>query len=239
MLGVTAAINELDSNIGKTNLLSESNVVASINAINGEWETTGSNVRPSTGQTVSLRDRLLTGIKDMITSTDVFRIDGTTSNTVIISGSSHPTNFGTNGYVLTTDGNGVLTWESPSAAISSSILWKTDGGSAILKVADTVNMQSEKILGVATPTLDTDAATKGYVDGITYSESFVDANLSATGLIMIKHDLGQKIILTQVYNNSDTLIIPDSIVCSNTTTTTIDLNGYGAISGTWNVIIKK
>ena len=70
-----------------------------------------------------------------------------------------------------------------------------------------------------------------------YSRTFTAANTTA-GVIMITHDLGQKVVNIVVADNTDKVIIPDNVTFSSTTALSLDLSSYyAAMSGTWAVSV--
>jgi len=69
-----------------------------------------------------------------------------------------------------------------------------------------------------------------------YRQSFTNANLS-TGILSITHNLGQKFVSVSVYDNNDKQIIPSEVFLQSTTQLQIDFTGFGAISGTWNLVV--
>jgi hypothetical protein len=91
-----------------------------------------------------------------------------------IYGLSYPQSDGTAGQVLSTDGAGTLSFSGinkvgdltvTNYTISSSgALFVLDAGSSNIKMTDFLDMDSNKITGLATPTVASDAATKLYVD---------------------------------------------------------------------------
>jgi hypothetical protein len=67
-----------------------------------------------------------------------------------------------------------------------------------------------------------------------YSRTFVNADLS-TGQIGIAHALGIKLVVCQVYDNTDRMIIPDAILLNDINSLTIDLTSFAPLTGTWSV----
>lgn len=81
-------------------------------------------------------------------------------------------------------------------------------------------------------------ATKQYKAINRYTTSFTDATLSA-GILTVTHSLGTKYNHVTVYNNSDVIIVPTLVTATSTSVTTIDLTGFGTLTGTWNVVITQ
>lgn len=71
-----------------------------------------------------------------------------------------------------------------------------------------------------------------------YTLAFTNASLSS-GKLTVTHNLGQKLVLVQVYDNNDKQIQPTEVTLTNTTTLEIDLTDFGTLTGTWSLIIKK
>jgi hypothetical protein len=70
-----------------------------------------------------------------------------------------------------------------------------------------------------------------------YRQGFVNADLT-TGVLTVVHNLGQQFVIVQVSNNVNQVVMPDLVVLLNSTTVTVDVSSYGAISGTWNVVVR-
>jgi len=100
-----------------------------------------------------------------------------------------PTADGSPDQVLTTDGGGVVTWETPSA----SNLYHTD--------------------------------------------SFVDGDLSS-GVLTVNHALSASYLHVSVYDNTGDLIIPTKVSHVDADNITIDLTGYGTLTGTWQLRVS-
>lgn len=72
--------------------------------------------------------------------------------------------------------------------------------------------------------------------GTSYSKAFTNADL-IVGILTITHNLSNKYCIVQIFDNSDIMILPDTITLIDTSSLTIDLTSYGVITGTWNVIV--
>ena len=72
---------------------------------------------------------------------------------------------------------------------------------------------------------------------VKYTYSFTEASLSSGRYLILTHSTGTQFVQVYIYDNTNTLINPDSIVLTNTTTVTIDLSSFTSISGTWTAII--
>jgi len=73
-------------------------------------------------------------------------------------------------------------------------------------------------------------------DARTYRKSFTNSDLTS-GVLSVTHNLGQKYVQCQVFDNNDKLITPDDITLVDTSSLNIDLTSFGTLTGTWNVII--
>lgn len=71
----------------------------------------------------------------------------------------------------------------------------------------------------------------------TYTVNFTNANLVA-GILTVTHGLNSQYSVVTVYDNTDKQVIPDDVTATSSTTSTIDLNSFGAIVGTWKVTVK-
>jgi hypothetical protein len=80
--------------------------------------------------------------------------------------------------------------------------------------------------------------TTGWVGIGGYQRSFVNADLVA-GVLTVTHNLGTKYNVVQVYDDSDQLVQPDNIKMVSATQCTVDLTSFGALAGTWNVVVAR
>ena len=71
-----------------------------------------------------------------------------------------------------------------------------------------------------------------------YRLAFDNGDLSS-GILTVTHNLDQDYVLVQVYNNNKKVIIPDEIESKTSNSIEIDLSSYGAITGTWNVVVMS
>ena len=69
-----------------------------------------------------------------------------------------------------------------------------------------------------------------------FRQSFTNANLIA-GVLTVTHNLGQAYNGVTVYDNTENVIVPDLITSVDVNTVDIDLTSFGAIAGTWNVVV--
>ena len=70
-----------------------------------------------------------------------------------------------------------------------------------------------------------------------YRQSFENSEVSG-GEIIVTHNLGTKIVIVQVSDDSDNVIAPDQITLLNTTQCRIQLTTFVPITGFWNVIVR-
>lgn len=71
----------------------------------------------------------------------------------------------------------------------------------------------------------------------TYTTTFTNATLVA-GLLTVNHGLNSQYSIVTVYDNTDKQVIPDEVTATSSTISTIDLNSFGTIAGTWKVTVK-
>jgi len=70
-----------------------------------------------------------------------------------------------------------------------------------------------------------------------YRKSFINSEVSG-GVIVVTHNLGNKIVLVQVSDNLDNVISPDQVTLLNSTQAQITLTSFVPLTGTWNVIVR-
>ena len=81
------------------------------------------------------------------------------------------------------------------------------------------------------------SATSYTVDStLDYTTDFDNDDLTA-GVLTVIHSLNDQFVYVTVYNGDDIQVLPDNITATDADTTTIDLSGYGTITGTWHVNI--
>ena len=71
-----------------------------------------------------------------------------------------------------------------------------------------------------------------------YSATFTNASLSA-GVLTVTHNLGVENVAVSIYDNNLHLVIPDSVVLTDSNDLTVSLVSYGTISGTWTVVVMS
>lgn len=69
-----------------------------------------------------------------------------------------------------------------------------------------------------------------------FRQSFVDGDLTA-GVLTVTHNLAERYHSVAVYNNAEQMVTPDLITDVDANTITIDLSSFGAIAGTWNLVV--
>lgn len=75
------------------------------------------------------------------------------------------------------------------------------------------------------------------VTGKVYRRTFTTTSL-VLGILTVTHNLNQQIVLVQVSDNSNQVIVPDSVTLASSSTVTIDLTSYGILTGSWNIIVR-
>lgn len=75
------------------------------------------------------------------------------------------------------------------------------------------------------------------VDGDSaYRMSFDDTDLTA-GVLSVNHSLDREFVGVAVYDDGNTVILPDEATLVDVDNLTIDLSSYGTITGTWNLVV--
>ncbi len=72
-----------------------------------------------------------------------------------------------------------------------------------------------------------------------YRTSFTSASL-VSNLLTVTHNLGQQFVSPTIYDNTNSVLMPDNIIMTNSTTTTIDFTSFNTsntLVGTWNVLL--
>ena len=82
------------------------------------------------------------------------------------------------------------------------------------------------------------AFVNSLIGDTSFRQSFVDGDLTA-GVITVTHSLGEQIVDVTVYDGNNEQVTPDGITLDSTTECTIDLSSYGALVGTYNVLVKS
>jgi hypothetical protein len=71
-----------------------------------------------------------------------------------------------------------------------------------------------------------------------FVKTFTNSDLTAS-VLTVNHNLGNKYVICQVYNNLDKQILPDDIELISTTQLKVNLVSFGVISGNWKTVIKN
>jgi hypothetical protein len=71
-----------------------------------------------------------------------------------------------------------------------------------------------------------------------YTTSFTNASLSGS-ILTVTHSLGDQYPIIQVYDNSNELVIPWRVTAESTTQASISFSGFGILTGTYRVKVKK
>jgi len=69
----------------------------------------------------------------------------------------------------------------------------------------------------------------------THRRTLVNGDLTA-GTVAITHGLGQQYLDVTVVDNTGKKVIPDEITYTNSTSYSLDITSFGAITGTWNIL---
>lgn len=70
----------------------------------------------------------------------------------------------------------------------------------------------------------------------TYIEFFTNADL-AGGVLTAQHDLNQRPVAVQIYNNNWDTVIPDNVNLLTVNIARVDLSSFVPITGIWSVIV--
>jgi len=65
--------------------------------------------------------------------------------------------------------------------------------------------------------------------------SFVSASLNGSGVLFVTHSLGSQFVGVNVYDDNNSLLVPDSVVANTSNTLTVGLSSYAPITGTWHL----
>ena len=74
------------------------------------------------------------------------------------------------------------------------------------------------------------------VMGTSFIYAFSNIDLT-TGILNVEHNLGQRIVNVQVYNNDYCMVMPDNIRLVDANNVEIDLNGFVPITDDWIALI--
>jgi len=74
------------------------------------------------------------------------------------------------------------------------------------------------------------------IDRVTYMRQFVASDLTG-GILTVTHALGTQWPIVQVWDDSNRMIIPDSITSPSTTTVVVDLSSL-TVANTWRVRVS-
>jgi hypothetical protein len=99
---------------------------------------------------------------------------------------------------------------------------------------------------ISKPVFVADSTTSGYffnfrgsevgAGSLSYIKTFVNGDLS-TGVLTVTHNFGNQYCSVTVIDNNGNVVIPDEITYSSSTALTVTLTTFGAISGTWRVVV--
>lgn len=72
--------------------------------------------------------------------------------------------------------------------------------------------------------------------GAAYTAPFVDGDLVG-GVLTVTHALNEQYVVVAVYDDTDSQVMPDSVVVTSTTTVDVNLGSFGSLTGTWHVVV--
>lgn len=71
-----------------------------------------------------------------------------------------------------------------------------------------------------------------------FVKTFTNSDLTAN-VLTVNHNLGNKYVICQVYDNLDKQTIPDDVELISTTQLKVNLVSFGVLSGSWKSVIKN
>ncbi len=94
-----------------------------------------------------------------------------------------------------------------------------------------------KVLG--TDTLEViDVVAVEVASNSSYPVSFTNANLTA-GVLTVNHQLGQQVLQWSLTNDLNQVCAPTNLTWTDVNTCSLDVSGFGVISGTWNLLLSR
>jgi hypothetical protein len=94
-----------------------------------------------------------------------------------------------------------------------------------------------KLTGLAAGSANGDSVRFEQLPATAYTTTFANANLTA-GVLTVTHNFNNQYVGEVVItDNNSKVVIPDEVTYTNTTTLAVDLSSYGAIAGTWRVVV--
>jgi hypothetical protein len=80
------------------------------------------------------------------------------------------------------------------------------------------------------------AGAGGGGSAASFRQTFDNGDLVA-GVLTVNHALGARYNIAAVYDDSNQMITPDLVTDVDANNIAIDLSSFGAIAGTWNVVV--
>lgn len=68
-----------------------------------------------------------------------------------------------------------------------------------------------------------------------YTDSFVNADLSSAGILVVTHSLNTTYPFVIIYDSNNLVIEPDEIEYKTANQIEVDLSSFGTLAGTWNI----
>lgn len=98
-----------------------------------------------------------------------------------------------------------------------------------------VEVIADPIAVAVTTGIQGPAGTSG---GLAYRTTFVDADLTVAGLLLVNHNLNRATPLSvQVFTASGEPVFPDAITILNSNLLAVGLNSFRPLGGTWQVAV--
>lgn len=153
-------------------------------------------------------------------TTKTFSVNVSNSTTAYVTGNVAVRSSGTNGQILRSSATAGIeaTWGALDLAQSNAV-------TGVLPVANGGTGGANAAV----------ARSNLGVPGV-YRLAFTNANLVANALT-VTHSLGQQFVSVSISDNTNKTILPDDITLSNSTSCSIDFTSFGALTGTWNVVV--
>jgi hypothetical protein len=122
-----------------------------------------------------------------------------------------------------------------SAAVAATHTQGTD--TTLGTMSANVAMGGFKLTGLAAGSANGDSVRFEQLPATAYTTTFANANLTA-GVLTVTHNFNNQYVGEVVItDNNSKVVIPDEVTYTNTTTLAVDLSSYGAIAGTWRVVV--
>lgn len=127
--------------------------------------------------------------------------------------------------------------DSATSTISGIVGSELASGASVVDFSLAAISTAGKVSGSALTSLANIPADAGVIPAANLASTSVtdtfDNDDLSSGDLEITHNLGTKAVRVTILDNNDQEIIPDSVTSTSTSVSTVALDSYGAISGTW------